>query len=507
MTPRNTLVLPENSHVALFSANGEELNSAIRVPRWLTSSLDIDHQFPTPAKRLKESTSLEPLIHMAEEIRHTRKPIKEHLLQFKRDGQNLTVLASGHWSEDLPELQHEPGVMIFMRDVTEVIKQRQKAAAIGAFHGLIGSSIPMLELYQKISIYGPTEAPVLITGETGTGKELIARAIHERSERQSEAFVAVNCSALTSELFESELFGHEKGSFTGAYRQHRGRFERADKGTLFLDEIGDMPAMSQAKMLRTLEEGIIERVGGEQEREVDVRVVAATNVGLEDAVRQNRFRSDLYHRLSVLRLHVPPLRSRKEDIPLLVDHFLHLFNRRYKRSIRKLTPEALRVLKDYYWPGNIRELRNVMERLVIETQGEAISAKALSQWMYEREYLAPGSWGVDEVVYQPGTYYTSGHQTSADRGELHVWKSESPHQEILALPISDDVVETEILQDSVEEKASSLEMTEENIQQAYRQARGNLTKAARIMGVHKATLYRHMNRLGLSREMLDGGES
>ena len=195
--------------------------------------------------------------------------------------------------------------------------------------GFIGHSPALLQVFRKIEIYGPTDAPVVITGETGTGKELAARALHAHSQRHRRPFVAVNCAALSEELLESELFGHEKGAFTSAVRAHRGRFERAHEGTLFLDEIGEMPLRLQAKLLRVIEEGVIERVGGEREVTVDVRLMSATNVPLEIAVQSRTFRLDLYHRLDVLRVHMPPLRERLDDIPLLADHFLQLLNEKY----------------------------------------------------------------------------------------------------------------------------------------------------------------------------------
>lgn len=259
-------------------------------------------------------------------------------------------------------------------------------------HGMVGVSPIMREVFRKIALYAPADASVVVTGETGTGKELVARALHDSSLRRDGPYVAVNCSAISEELLESELFGHEKGAFTGALRTHRGRFERADGSTLFLDEIGDMPLHTQTKLLRVLEEGVVERVGAERERCVDVRIVAATNVALEQAVGRGRFRADLYHRLSVLRIHLPALRERPEDIPALVDHFLRQFSRKYRRTIHRLTPEAISLLQSYLWPGNIRELRNVLERVFIETRSEAIGAKAFREWVRERQDFSPGQW-------------------------------------------------------------------------------------------------------------------
>src|SRR5512145_742118 len=229
--------------------------------------------------------------------------------------------------------------------------------------GLVGASPAMREVYRKIELYARSDAAVIVSGETGTGKELVARALHAFGPRRNGPFVAVNCSAIAAELLESELFGHEKGAFTGALRSHRGRFERAHGGTIFLDEVGDMPLPAPAKLLRVLEEGMIERVGAERPVAVDVRVVGATNVPLERTVHEGRFRADLYHRLAVLRIQLPALRQRPEDIPLLVEHFLRQFRRKYARPVERLTPEAMALLDAYLWPGNVRELRNVLERV------------------------------------------------------------------------------------------------------------------------------------------------
>src|SRR5262245_45838749 len=232
------------------------------------------------------------------------------------------------------------------RAVTEPETSTQLPVPLGRpSPGIVGASVAMLGVYEKVARYGPTDAAVLVTGETGTGKELVARALHLRSLRRAKPFVALNCSALNEELFESELFGHERGAFTGAVGVHRGRFERADGGTLFLDEVGDMPLRVQAKLLRVLEDGVFERVGGEKEIAGDVRIVAATNAPLERAVAARRFREDLYHRVAVLRIHVPPLRERADDVPLLAEHFLRIFAERYGRGPRRLSPEAVRLLE------------------------------------------------------------------------------------------------------------------------------------------------------------------
>ncbi|GAB4176175.1 MAG: sigma-54 dependent transcriptional regulator [Geothermobacteraceae bacterium] len=230
---------------------------------------------------------------------------------------------------------------------------------------IIGTSAAIQELKRQIDVAAPTSGWVLITGENGTGKELVARSIHAKSKRAKGPFVEVNCAAIPEELIESELFGHEKGAFTGATSARRGKFDQANGGTLFLDEIGDMSLKTQAKILRILQERKFERVGGNRTIEVDVRVVAATNKNLEAEIEAGNFREDLYYRLNVLPFHVPPLRERREDIPMLADHFLRYFCSQESRDSKSLDRDALEALMNYNWPGNVRELKNIIERLVI----------------------------------------------------------------------------------------------------------------------------------------------
>jgi two-component system nitrogen regulation response regulator NtrX len=246
---------------------------------------------------------------------------------------------------------------------------------------IVGDSPAIRELIDMVATVAPTDARVLITGSNGVGKELVARQLHELSSRAQGPFVEVNCAAIPSELIESELFGHEKGSFTGAVKQRRGKFELAHGGTLFLDEIGDMDASAQAKVLRALQENRVTRVGGDDEIEVDVRVVAATNKLLRDEILAGRFREDLYHRLAVIPLHVPDLRDRSEDIPLLVSFFLERVCSGHGRPIPVVAPEAMSLLQSAPWTGNIRELRNVVERLVILTpRDQFITAESVQKF-------------------------------------------------------------------------------------------------------------------------------
>jgi len=237
---------------------------------------------------------------------------------------------------------------------------------------LVGDSAQMRDLKSQIERAAPTKATVLITGESGTGKELVAREVHRRSSRANQTFVQVNCAAIPEELIESELFGHEKGSFTGAVRKQTGKFVAADGGTIFLDEIGDMSLRTQAKVLRVLQEGEVEPVGAATVVKVDVRVIAATNKDLTEEIRAGRFREDLYYRLNVIPIRTPPLRERKDDISILGEHFAKLFAEEHNYHVKKFTPAALKALQDAPWRGNVRELRNMIERLVIMVPGDAI---------------------------------------------------------------------------------------------------------------------------------------
>ena len=254
---------------------------------------------------------------------------------------------------------------------------RRQLSEAAARPGILGRSPAMLAMQETIATVAPTEATVLITGESGTGKELVARALHSGSARADKPMVTVNCAALAENLLESELFGHEKGSFTGADRRREGRFVQANGGTLFLDEIGEMPLPLQAKLLRAVQEGEVQRVGSDAPLTVDVRVLAATNRDLREEVARRRFREDLYFRLNVISLEVPPLRDRGEDIPVLAAHFLERFAGRNRKSIRGFSPQAVDSLLRYAWPGNVRELENAVERAVILCNGDLITRREL----------------------------------------------------------------------------------------------------------------------------------
>jgi len=242
---------------------------------------------------------------------------------------------------------------------------------------MVGKSPRMIQVFDTLQQIAPTKSTVLITGETGTGKELVAYALHANSPRQDKVFQPVNCAALPESLLESELFGHERGAFTGAVKQKKGYFEVADGGTLFLDEIGEINLAVQVKLLRILEQRQFERVGGTNTLAVDVRVVAATNADLEQLIREKRFREDLYYRLKVVTIHLPPLRERREDIPLLAETFLRQFAEENKKGTMRLEPETLQILKEYDWPGNVRELRHLVEQMVVLARSPSLSPKDL----------------------------------------------------------------------------------------------------------------------------------
>jgi two-component system response regulator HydG len=256
-------------------------------------------------------------------------------------------------------------------------KQQVKAGSTGLKSRIIGSSPPVLELLEMISYVAPTEATVLISGESGTGKELVAEALHQNSERENNSFVKVNCAALAEGLLETELFGHDKGAFTGAERRREGKFVQANGGTLFLDEIGETSQAMQVKLLRVLQEQELQRVGGEETISVDVRVIAASNRDLEEEVRKNNFREDLYYRLNVVMIDVPPLRIRGDDIPQLADYFAVKFAEKNRREFEAVSRDCLDLLSRYPWPGNVRELENAIERGIILMRGSVLTQKSL----------------------------------------------------------------------------------------------------------------------------------
>ena len=290
------------------------------------------------------------------------------------------------------ELPDEDQYLLILRDLDELRAAEEEVDQLQSeksyleeeiktehnFDEIVGTSPPMQKVFDAIEQVADTDATVLVTGETGTGKELVARALHDRSDRADEVFVKVNCAALSSDLIESELFGHERGAFTGATDQREGRFELADGGTLLLDEIGELPLDTQAKLLRVLQHQEFERVGGSETITVDTRILAATNRDLETEVDAGRFRSDLFYRLNIFPIELPPLRERKSDIPLLAEHFCNLFCQRSNTEVTSIADDAMAVLQTYDWPGNVRELGNIIERAVILTRDDEVRAEHLS---------------------------------------------------------------------------------------------------------------------------------
>jgi two-component system, NtrC family, response regulator HydG len=312
---------------------------------------------------------------------------------------------------------------------------------------ILGRSPRVRDMLQTISTVAPTEATVLITGESGTGKELVARALHFGSLRAAKPLVTVNCAALSENLLESELFGHERGAFTGADKRRDGRFVQADGGTLFLDEVGEIPLTLQAKLLRALQQGEVQRVGSDTPIMVDVRIIAATNRDLKQEVSERRFREDLYFRLNVISIEVPALRQRKEDIALLAAHFLQLFAQRNRKELKGFSPQALDALLRYDWPGNVRELQNAVERSVILSTGEYVGVRELP--------LALGAIAAEEETVQPQAEGTS----------------------LAGLPL-----------DEVERRAilATLHTVDEN-----------KSEAARVLGITRATLHSKLKKFGL----------
>ncbi len=319
------------------------------------------------------------------------------------DPSTVVVMISGHGTIDTAIEATRKGAYDFLEKPLDTdrllvttkraLELRGLAASVEALRSevesryeIVGNSYPVRQVLERVERVAPTDARVLITGDNGTGKELVARAIHRLSPRAEAPFVEVNCAAIPSELIESALFGHIKGSFTGAVADRAGKFEQADGGTLFLDEIGDMSLAAQAKVLRALEQGVVTRVGGAQAIGVDVRVVAATNKDLQGEISEGRFREDLFYRLNVVPIHVPPLRERREDIPMLVQHFADAMARSARVGAKSFTQEAVDRLSSLEWPGNVRELRNTVERLLILSTGEQVRGDDV-------DLLAPGRVG------------------------------------------------------------------------------------------------------------------
>ncbi|MBN1355923.1 sigma-54-dependent Fis family transcriptional regulator [bacterium] len=372
------------------------------------------------------------------------------------------IMISGHGTIDTAVKATKLGALSFIEkplsmhrliiEVQHALKQqwlerenRELRQKIERRQTMVGKSKAMVELRKIISTAGPTSGRVLISGESGTGKELVAREIHALSSRSFGPFVEVNCAAIPDDLIESELFGHEKGAFTNATYQKKGKFESAQGGTIFLDEVGDMSLKTQAKVLRVLEEERIERVGGTRAIEVDVRVIAASNKNLLSEIEQNRFREDLFYRLNVVPIHIPPLRERLEDIPVLINHYLQVYCRDNGKALKEMSSDALKALESYLWPGNIRELKNEIERLVIMTPGKTIKLRNLR-----------------EELRRPVSLAENGFDAAGD------------------LKSARDRFEAQFIVKRLEEN------------------RWNITQAAESLGIERSNLHRKMKQLGIT---------
>jgi DNA-binding NtrC family response regulator len=378
-----------------------------------------------------------------------------------------------------------------------LLEHRRKLAGLRAAAGIVGRSPQMEEILEAILQVGPTEVPILIEGESGTGKDIVARAVHHASRRKDNAYVAINCASLAEGVLESELFGHERGAFTGAVAQRSGMFERADRGTIFLDEVGEMSANMQVRLLRVLESGDITRVGGVKSFRVDTRVVAATNRNLAAAVREGRFRQDLYYRLKGVSFFIPPLRERKDDIPLLCDHFLREAARKHGKEIRGIEKEALARLVGYPWPGNIRELRNVIDTaVVLAPEGKITGSLVGSQLGAERAGDGP---------HLPVPLHRTKDEAEREMIYASILAMHRDVRELLSIARQASVgrpfdAAREVFPEAPAEPQiktlSSLERAA--IREALRATDGNRRKAADLLGISERTLYRKIREYELS---------
>jgi len=332
-----------------------------------------------------------------------------------KDGETRKVEMSLVMMKD--ENGKEFGILATFRDITEIIDLKIIAGKLTGFSNIIGRTPVMLDLFQQIRELAVYEVPVHIHGKTGTGKELVARAIHNESNRRGSPFVPINCGALPEGLVESELFGHVKGSFSGAIRDKKGRFELADGGTIFLDEIAELPKPVQVKLLRFLQEGIIEKVGSEELITVDTRIISATNKILKEETQKGNFREDLYFRLNVIPVSIPPLKKRKTDIPLLAEHFLKQAMGKYNIKQKKISDETISILLDYSWPGNVRELENIIQFAIIKCKGDIITPENLPAELIDNSVKKKSGSGrskkLDHEVVQKTLIRTGGNKAKA----------------------------------------------------------------------------------------------
>lgn len=357
------------------------------------------------------------------------------------------------------------------RDMKQVVSYRPLLETEDYEMGIVGRSQPMQQVFKLIGQLAASDATALVTGESGTGKELVARAIYHHSERANQPFLAVNCAAIPEALLESELFGHERGAFTGAASQRVGKFEQCHRGTLFLDEIGDMTPATQTKILRVLQSGTFERVGGNQSIKVDVRIIAATNRPLEQAVAARQFREDLFYRLNVVRIHLPPLRERREDIRLIVNYLLKRFAREEQTTPRSISPGALKALEQHHWPGNVRELENIIRRALVMAKGDAILITDLPG-----EVAGGEAQGIGSSANAAASTVGSTDMASLAR-QLFQTARKDPKLKVLP------AVEREL------------------VIEALRETKGNQVHAAKLLGITRATLRKRVEKFGIQREL------
>jgi nitrogen regulation protein NR(I) len=356
-------------------------------------------------------------------------------------------------------------------DMTQVVSYQPLLEEEDYEQGIVGRSEPMQQVFKLIGQVAATDATALISGESGTGKELVARAIYHHSNRSEQPFLAVNCAAIPEQLLESELFGHERGAFTGATTQRIGKFEQCNHGTIFLDEIGDMTPATQTKILRVLQSGTFERVGGNQPISVDVRVIAATNRPLEQAVAARQFREDLFYRLNVVRIHLPPLRERRDDIRLLVNYFLQAFAKEQQRSPKSIAPGVVRALEKYHWPGNVRELENIIHRALVVAKGDAILPGDLPTEVTGQS--AAGSVPLPVAAVGEGVV----EDVARLARQLFAWARRDPKLKVIP------AVEREL------------------VIQALKESNGNQVHAAKLLGMTRATLRKRIEKFQIEREL------
>ena len=362
------------------------------------------------------------------------------------------------------------------RDMRQVVSYEPLLESEDYELGIVGRSEPMQQVFKLIGQLAASDATALVTGETGTGKELVARAIYHHSGRAGQPFLAINCAAIPEQLLESELFGHEKGAFTGATAQRIGRFEQCHRGTIFLDEIGDMSLATQTKILRVLQSGTFERVGGNQPIQADVRVIAATNKALEEAVAKREFREDLFYRLNVVRIQLPPLRERREDVPLLVNYFLQELARDTRRPPKPIAVDALQALGNYRWPGNVRELENVIRRALVVSKGDAVLLEDLPP-----EVLGQRPAGALPATASPALPGAApalkDENVAALAQQLFLWARRNSRLKLIP------AVEREL------------------IIEALKDTQGNQVQAAKLLGITRATLRKRVEKFAIKREL------